>query len=71
MNTTTVNTIMIMRKTTIIARPAMLTLMFCIAASTMAQGRKSEPIDKDLVGVWVMESMQFEGEKKITQTGRL
>ncbi|MCQ2095923.1 MAG: hypothetical protein MJY59_04175 [Bacteroidaceae bacterium] len=54
-----------MRKTTIIARPAMLTLMFCIAASTMAQGRKSEPIDKDLVGVWVMESMQFEGEKKM------
>lgn len=45
-----------------ITKIAMLMLAMCLSANVMAQKYKQS--DKDLVGVWLMESMQFEGEKK-------
>lgn len=46
-----------------IAKVAMLMLAMCLSTNVMAQ--KSKPTDKDIIGVWVMESMQFEGQPKI------
>lgn len=42
----------------------MLTLLVLTIASVQAQ-QKVKIADKELVGVWLMESMQYEGEKKI------
>lgn len=39
-----------------------MTVMFSFGSKSMAQQKTT---DKDLVGVWVMESMQFDGENKI------
>ena len=41
----------------------MMVAMLMTATTLMAQGTKVA--DKELVGVWLMESMQWEGEKKI------
>ena len=41
-----------------------LTLLVLTIASAQAQ-QKAKIADKELVGVWLMESMQYEGEKKI------
>lgn len=40
------------------------TLLVLTIASAQAQ-QKAKIADKELVGVWLMESMQYEGEKKI------
>lgn len=40
-----------------------LMMTFTSTSKTMAQRRVA---DKELIGVWLMESMQFEGEEKIT-----
>ena len=46
-----------------------LTLLVLTIASAQAQ-QKAKIADKELVGVWLMESMQYEGEKKIECRGR-
>jgi len=43
---------------------SMIAAMLMCAAQLSAQNTKVS--EKELVGVWVLESMQFEGEKKIT-----
>lgn len=42
----------------------MILIAMCISTSVMAQTPAVKTTDKDLIGVWVMESMQFEGQKK-------
>lgn len=41
------------------------TLLLAMLFSTTLMAQNSKPTDKDLIGVWVMVSMQFEGQKKI------
>lgn len=41
------------------------TVLFAMCIATAAVAQKSKPTEKDIIGVWVMESMQFEGQKKI------
>lgn len=51
-----------MKKNIILARLAMMMLAMFISSNVMAQ--KAKTTDKDLIGVWVMESMKFEGQKE-------
>jgi len=51
-----------MKKNIILARLAMMLLAMFISSAVVAQ--KAKTTDKDLIGVWVMESMKFEGQKK-------
>lgn len=51
-----------MKKNIILARLAMMLLAMFISSTVVAQ--KAKTTDKDLIGVWVMESMKFEGQKK-------
>ena len=50
-------------------RKIMKKVMFIIAATLIsvlqASAQNAKPTDKDLIGVWCMESMQWDGEKKI------
>ena len=50
-------------KTTIRRMSILLTTMMLFSANLFAQNVKID--DKELYGVWIMESMQHDGEKKI------
>lgn len=52
-----------MKQNRTVARLAIMLFAMFISSSVMAQ--KAKTTDKDIIGVWVMESMQFEGQKKI------
>lgn len=51
-----------MKKNIILARLAMMLLAMFISSTVVAQ--KARTTDKDLIGVWVMESMKYEGQKE-------
>ena len=50
-----------MKKNRTLTRLAMMLLAMLMSSTVMAQAVKTS--DKDLIGVWVMESMKFEGQK--------
>ena len=51
----------IMKKNRTLTRLAIMLLAMLMSSTVMAQAVKTS--DKDLIGVWVMESMKFEGQK--------
>ncbi len=51
-----------MKKNRTVARLAMMLFAMFISSTVMAQTAKTT--DKDLIGVWVMESMRYEGNKE-------
>lgn len=50
-----------MKRNRTVARLAMMLFAMFISSSVMAQ--KAKTTDKDLIGVWILESMKFEGKK--------
>lgn len=43
----------------------MMTLLAAVMCATNLMAQQTKVDDKELVGVWLMESMQYEGERKI------
>lgn len=56
-----------MKQNSSIVRLAISMFALFLSASLMAQTTK--PTDKDLIGVWVMESLQLEGQKPMATYG--